>query len=145
MSKAEDFLSTTAQQEIVEAIQMAEKNTSGEIRIHLEKTTSIAHFDRAVEVFNSLEMNKTKERNGVLIYVAVLDKQFVICGDIGINQKVPHDFWESTKNSIQNQFKIGNFKQGLVDGIQNAGQQLKLHFPYNATDTNELPDTISIG
>ena len=145
MSKVEDFLTKIEEQEIVTAIQMAEKNTSGEIRIHLEKTTSIAHFDRAVEVFNTLEMNKTKERNGVLIYVAVIDKQFVICGDIGINQKVPHNFWESTKVIIQNQFKIGNFKQGLVDGIQSAGQQLKQHFPYNGDDTNELLDTISIG
>ena len=145
MSKVEDFLTKLEEQEIVAAIQSAEKNTSGEIRVHLEKTTSMAHFDRAVEVFNILEMNKTEQRNGVLIYVAVTDKQFVICGDIGINQKVPHDFWESTKTIIQKQFKSGNFKQGLVDGIKNAGEQLKLHFPHHGTDTNELLDTISIG
>lgn len=145
MLKVEDFLTKSEEQEIVEAIQQAEKNTSGEIRIHLEKTTSIAHFDRAVEVFNDLQMHQTAERNGVLIYVAVNDKQFVICGDIGINQKVPADFWDATKSIIQNQFKSGNFKQGLVAGIQNAGHQLKLHFPYQGNDTNELSDTISIG
>lgn len=145
MSKVEDFLTKIEEQEIVEAIQLAEKNTSGEIRIHLEKTTSIAHYNRAVEVFNSLEMNKTNNRNGVLIYVAVSDKQFVICGDVGINQKVPHDFWDATKIIIQNHFKNGKFKQGLVDGIHNAGQQLKQHFPYQGNDTNELSDTISIG
>lgn len=145
MSKVEDFLTKLEEQEIVAAIKSAEKNTSGEIRIHLEKTTSMAHFDRAVEVFNFLEMYKTKQRNGVLIYVAVADKQFVICGDTEINQKVPIDFWETTKTIIQNQFKSGNFKQGLVDGIKNAGEQLKQHFPYNNNDTNELSDTISIG
>ncbi len=145
MSKVEDFLTKIEEQEIVEAIQLAEKNTSGEIRIHLEKTTSIAHYNRAVEVFNSLEMNKTNNRNGVLIYVAVSDKQFVICGDVGINQKVHHDFWDATKIIIQNHFKNGKFKQGLVDGIHNAGQQLKQHFPYQGNDTNELSDTISIG
>ena len=145
MSKVEDFLTKLEEQEIIAAIQSAEKNTSGEIRIHLEKTTSIAHFDRAVEVFNDLGMDKTNLRNGVLIYVAVNDKQFVICGDSGINTKVAHDFWESTKAIIQNQFKAGNFKQGLVDGISNAGEQLKQHFPYNGNDTNELSDTISIG
>ena len=145
MSKVEDFLSKIEEQEIVAAIQVAEKNTSGEIRIHLEKTTSIAHFDRAVEVFNALEMHKTTHRNGVLIYVAVNDKQFVICGDSGINQKVPNDFWETTKAIIQDQFKKGNFKQGLVEGIRSAGEQLKAHFPYQSNDSNELSDTISIG
>lgn len=145
MSKVEDFLSKIEEQEIVAAIQSAEKNTSGEIRIHLEKTTSIAHFDRAVEVFNMLEMHKTTHRNGVLIYVAVNDKQFVICGDSGINQKVPNDFWETTKSIIQQQFKNGNFKQGLVEGIKSAGEQLKAHFPYQSNDSNELSDTISIG
>ena len=145
MSKVEDFLSKIEEQEIVAAIQSAEKNTSGEIRIHLEKTTSIAHFDRAVEVFNGLEMHKTTHRNGVLIYVAVDDKQFVICGDSGINQKVPTDFWETTKAIIQDQFKNGNFMQGLVEGIKSTGQQLKVHFPYQSNDSNELSDTISIG
>ncbi len=145
MSKVEDFLSKVEEKAIVEAIGLAEKNTSGEIRIHLEKATNKLHFDRASEVFNQLEMHKTKDRNGVLIYVAVKDKNFVICGDEGIDKKVPADFWESTKQAIQKQFRKGNFAQGLVDGISNAGEQLKLHFPYQSDDSNELSNEISIG
>jgi uncharacterized membrane protein len=145
MSKVEDFLSKTEEQEIVEAIRVAEKNTSGEIRVHLEKTTSIAAFERAVEVFNLLEMHNTKDSNGVLIYVAVKDKQFAICGDKGINEKVSDDFWNSTKDIIGNHFKNGNFKQGLVDGILKAGEQLKYHFPFQDDDTDELSNEISIG
>lgn len=145
MSKGEDFLSKAEEQEIVEAIRGAEKSTSGEIRVHLEKTTSIAPFDRAVEVFNLLEMYKTKDSNGVLIYVAVNDKQFVICGDKGINEKVGEDFWNSTKDLIATHFKNGDFKQGLVDGILKAGQQLKYHFPYQDDDIDELSNEISIG
>jgi uncharacterized membrane protein len=145
MSKVEDFLSKTEEQEIVEAIRVAEQNTSGEIRVHLEKTTSIAPFERAVEVFNLLEMYKTKDSNGVLIYVAVNDKQFVICGDKGINEKVGEDFWNTTKDTIATHFKNGNFKQGLVDGILKAGQQLKHHFPYQDDDIDELSNEISIG
>ncbi|MBC7524856.1 MAG: TPM domain-containing protein [Flavobacterium sp.] len=145
MSKVEDFLSKKEEQEIVDAIQVAEKNTSGEIRVHLEKTTSIAPYDRAVEVFNLLEMHKTKDANGVLIYVAVNDKQFVICGDKGIDDKVDINFWSTTKDAIVNQFKIGNFKQGLIDGILKAGEQLKQHFPYQDDDTDELSNEISIG
>ncbi len=145
MSKVEDFLTKSEEQAIVEAIVLAEKDTSGEIRIHLEKKTDKLHFDRATDVFNSLEMYKTKDRNGVLIYVAVKDKNFIICGDQGIDQKVPNDFWESTKAVIQNQFKIGNFAQGLIDGITKAGEQLKHHFPYQSDDSNELSNEISIG
>ena len=145
MSKVEDFLSKTEEQEIVEAIRVAEKNTSGEIRIHLEKNTSIAAFERAVEVFNPLEMHKTKDSNGVLIYVAVKDKQFAICGDKGINEKVSSDFWDTTKDIIATNFRNGNFKQGLVDGILKAGEQLKYHFPHQDDDVNELSNEISKG
>ncbi len=139
------FLTNKEEEAVVEAIRTAEKNTSGEIRVHLEKKTSIAPMDRAVEVFHLLEMNNTKDANGVLIYVAIDDKKFAICGDKGINERVPADFWETTKNLMANHFKNGNFKQGLVDGILKAGEQLQTYFPYQDDDKNELPDTISIG
>lgn len=145
MSKVEDFLSKTEEQEIVEAIKIAEKNTSGEIRVHLEKKASTDSLQRAVEVFYSLGMDKTKDSNGVIIYVAVKDKQFVIYGDKGINEKVATDFWNSTKEIMQSHFKNGNFKQGLIDGILKAGEQLKQFFPYTDDDTDELSNEISIG
>ncbi|WP_310556786.1 TPM domain-containing protein [Flavobacterium sp.] len=145
MSKVEDFLTKEEELEIIEAIRVAEKNTSGEIRIHIEKETSVVAIDRATEVFNTLEMHKTKEANGVLIYVAVKSKQFAICGDKGINEVVPNDFWETTKNVMANHFRNGNFKQGLVDGILKAGEQLKKYFPFDDNDTNELSNEISKG
>ncbi|MGY0393198.1 TPM domain-containing protein [Bizionia sp. KMM 8389] len=145
MSKIEDFLTANEEQAIIDAIRKAEKNTSGEIRVHLEKTSKIDVFERAMEVFHNLKMDNTKLQNGVLIYVAVEDRNFVIFGDKGINDVVAPDFWDSTRNVIQNQFKQGNFKQGLVDGILKAGAVLETHFPWDHTDTNELPDTISKG
>jgi len=78
MSKVEDFLSKKEEEEIVDAIRTAEKNTSGEIRVHIEKSANGDSFDRALEVFHYLKMDNTKEQNGVLIYVAVVDKHFVI-------------------------------------------------------------------
>ena len=145
MSKVEDFLSRKEEAEVVEAIRMAEKNTSGEIRVHLEAHSEIDAFDRAAEVFDFLHMNNTKQSNGVLIYVAVEDRTLVILGDSGINDVVAADFWESTKDAIIAQSKNGNTKQGLVDGIIKAGEQLKMHFPYKKGDINELPDEISVG
>lgn len=145
MSKVEDFLTAQEEQEIVEAIQTAEKNTSGEIRVHIEKTTSIDAFDRALEVFHLLNMNETKLKNGVLIYLAVKDKSFVICGDEGINDLVENDFWDTTKDAMLAHFKKGDFKQGLIDGILKAGNQLKAYFPYQEGDENELSNEISKG
>ncbi|MBA4134559.1 MAG: hypothetical protein C0525_07525 [Flavobacterium sp.] len=145
MSKTEDFLTPEEEQEIVAAIRTAEKNTSGEIRVHLEKQTSIAAFDRAMEVFHLLKMDETALKNGVLIYLAVKDKTFVICGDKGINDLVPHDFWDCTRDIMVSHFKEGRFKQGLIDGILRAGEQLQKYFPYQEGDTNELSNEISKG
>ena len=143
MSKETDFLTQEEEQAIVEAIRLAEKETSGEIRVHIEKTTSKVHFDRALEVFNELKMDQTELKNGVLIYLAVDDHKFVICGDKGINDVVPEGFWDITKNVMAARFKSGNFKQGLIDGITKAGTQLQQHFPYETGDTNELSNEIS--
>ena len=145
MSKVEDFLTKEEEQAIVEAIRMAEKETSGEIRVHIEKTTSKAPYDRALEVFHDLGMDATELKNGVLIYLAVKDQKFVICGDKGINDLVPKDFWDCTKEVMTTQFKTKNFKQGLIDGITRAGEQLKKYFPYQDGDTNELSNEISKG
>src|SRR5680860_602577 len=144
MSKVEEFLSAKDEEEVVEAIRMAEKATSGEIRVHIEKSHGeLDIFERAMEVFHLLKMDNTKQENGVLIYVAFDDRDFVIYGDSGINKVVPKDFWESTKDAIVAQFKSGNFKQGLIDGILKAGNELQHHFPWNEDDTNELSNTIS--
>lgn len=145
MSKVEDFLTAEEEQEIVSAIGTAEKNTSGEIRVHIEKETSIAAIDRAVEVFQKLNMENTRERNGVIIYIAVKSHQFAIYGDKGINEKVADDFWDCTKDVMMKHFKEGNFKQGLTEGILNAGEQLKKHFPFQDDDTDELSNEISKG
>jgi uncharacterized membrane protein len=145
MSKVEDFLTKEEESAIVEAIRVAEKNTSGEIRVHIEATTSLDAYDRAMEVFHELNMDATELQNGVLVYLAVNDKTFVICGDKGINDVVAPDFWDCTRDAMVSQFKLGNYKQGLIDGILNAGEQLKKYFPWQEGDTNELSNEISKG
>ncbi|AWI24578.1 TPM domain-containing protein [Flavobacterium pallidum] len=145
MLNLENFLTKEEEQQIVEAIQKAEKETSGEIRVHIEKTTSIAALDRAVEVFNLLNMHQTALKNGVLFYLAVDDKAFAICGDKGIDEVVPSDFWDSTKEVMMSHFKNGDFKQGLIDGIHKAGKQLQSHFPCAEDDKDELSNEISRG
>lgn len=145
MSKVEEFLSTKEEAEVVEAIRLAEKNTSGEIRVHIEKENPMAPFERAIAVFNELKMYDTKDRNGVIIYVAVKSKQFAIFGDKGINEKVADDFWNCTKDIMAAHFRNGDNCQALVEGIHNAGVQLQKHFPFQSDDTDELTNEISKG
>lgn len=131
------------QLQIRKAIESAEKNTSGEIRICIEKTCSEEVLDRAVAYFKKLNMHKTSLRNGVLIYLSTVDRKFAIIGDAGINKVVPDNFWDSTKETMLNQFKFGNLTEGIVSGIEMAGGQLKKYFPHRDTDHNELPDDIA--
>jgi uncharacterized membrane protein len=145
MSKVEEFLTSEEELEIVQAIRQAERNTSGEIRVHIEKSTDISHYNRALEVFHSLKMFNTKQQNAVLIYVAVEDHKFVIYGDKGIDKVVSENFWETTKNVMQQQFKMKQFKQGIVDGVLKAGEELKVHFPWQINDEDELSNEISKG
>ena len=143
MSAVEAFLSKQEEEEIVAAIKHAEKDTSGEIRVHIEAHANEDHFEHAEKVFAQLGMHNTELRNGVLIYIAVNDHQFVILGDEGINKAVPDNFWESTKDVMQAHFREEKFKVGIVEGILKAGEELKTHFPYQEDDQDELSNEIS--
>ncbi|MCG2610639.1 TPM domain-containing protein [Flavobacterium sp. SM15] len=145
MSLTEDFLTPEEEKEIVHAISLAEKNTSGEIRVHIEAHTEKPPLQRAQEVFHALNMDKTEARNGVLFYVGVQDHTFAIIGDQGIDKVVEADFWDCTKDLIIEHFKNKRYKQGLVEGILRAGDRLKKYFPYQSDDTNELSNEISKG
>ncbi|WP_461532086.1 TPM domain-containing protein [Sinomicrobium sp.] len=146
MTEVEQFLTAREEEEIVKAIREAELNTSGEIRVHIEKTSGkLSSYQRAIAVFHELRMNRTELANGVIIYVAVEDRSFAIYGDKGINEVVPSDFWNSTKEVMAAYFKNKQYKEGLTEGIRHAGKQLKQHFPWQEDDINELPDEISKG
>ena len=101
MPHIEDFLTSEEETEIIEAIRIAERNTSGEIRVHIEQNYNGDIFNHALEVFHFLKMDNTLQRNGVLIYVAVDNKSFVVYGDKGINEKVSENFWNSTRDKFQ--------------------------------------------
>ena len=137
------IFSDDEQQRIADAVEAAERFTSGEIRVCIEKTCSEPVLDRAANYFKKLEMDQTSLRNGVLIYVAVTDHKFAIIGDAGINKVVPHDFWDETKEAMLAHFKEGNLVQGIITGINMAGKELQTFFPYLDDDKNELPDHIS--
>jgi len=131
------------EQELIAAtIAEAEKLTSGEIRIAIDKHCEGDAIDKAVSYFNKLGMEKTKHQNGVLIYLAHADHKFAVIGDRGINKVVPSDFWETTRVAMNAHFSGGNLVQGIIAGIKLAGEKLALFFPFQRGDINELPNEI---
>jgi uncharacterized membrane protein len=142
MSVKKSF-SEAEQELIVEAIRKAEKNTSGEIRVHLDKLCAIDPYKRAIKVFENLSMHKTAQRNGVLFYLSIEDRKLAIIGDKGINENVPEDFWNAILEKVVQLFKQGKMAEGLAQGIAMAGQQLSAFFPYQKDDHNELSNDIS--
>ena len=141
--KASSFFSKEQQAQILSSVREAEKETSGEIRVHIESKLEGDVLDRAAWLFKKLGMHKTAERNGVLFYLALNDRKFAIIGDAGINAKVAAGFWDEISELLKQNFKEGRFTEGLLEGIIKAGDQLKTHFPYQLNDVNELPDEIS--
>ncbi len=142
---AKSFLTKEEQEQIVTAIESAELNTSGEVRVHLESICKGDPVERAVYIFDKLKMHKTKERNGVLIYIAFDSRKFAIIGDSGINAKVPDGFWDEEKEILLAALKEGRAAEGLISVIDIAGKSLKEFFPYQKDDTNEQSNEISFG
>ena len=139
------FFNNAQKEMILQAIREAEKETSGEIRLHMESKCKGDPLQRAMQVFAKLKMHKTKLRNGVLIYLAVEHKKFAIFGDKGINEAVPENFWEDVKDEMAAYFAKGDFVTGITKGIHRIGEKLKTYFPYRQDDVNELSDDISMG
>ena len=140
-----DFFTKAQKEEILKAVIEAEKDTSGEIRVHIEESVKEDILDRAAYIFEKLKMHKTSQRNGVLFLLAYKSHKFAIIGDAGINSVVPVDFWDNIKEIMTEFFKENKFTEGLTKGIRMAGEALKHNFPYKEDDVNELSDEISYG
>jgi uncharacterized membrane protein len=131
------------QQRIRAAVEDAERHTSGQLRVCIEKTCSENVLDRAAKYFHQLDMHKTRLRNGVLIYVATVDRKFAIIGDAGINKAVPDNFWDDTKDDMLQHFKVGDIVEGIVTGLEIAGEHLQKYFPHDKGGSNEISDDIA--
>ena len=137
------FFSKKEKKQILAAVLEAEKNTSGEIRVHLEYKTRGPVYGHAQKVFQRIGMTKTDQRNGVLIFLITHDKKFAVLGDVGINEKVPEGFWNDVVQIMQGYFRQNKFAEGISEAVLRVGEKLKAHFPYQTNDKNELPDGIS--
>jgi len=141
------FFSRKERKSILDSIRRAEMQTSGEVRVHLERQlrgeTEEEKFQHAKEIFEKLGMTKTEARNGVLILLGIKSKRFFVLGDTGIHEKVPGGFWDEIVHEMTAFFKEDRFAEGIREGIARIGEKLKTYFPYERDDVNELPDEIS--
>ncbi|MDX2061955.1 MAG: TPM domain-containing protein [Bacteroidia bacterium] len=145
MSKsASQLFQAEERQLIVEAIQRAEGHTTGEVRVFIEDRCSGDVLERAKRLFFELDMHKTANSNGTLVYLAVKDHKFAVLGDRGIDNVVPPGFWDTTRDVMRDQFSQGNFLTGLVVAIDSIGLKLQEFFPKTDDDVNELPDEVII-
>jgi len=138
------LISKSDEERIVNAVKGAEKDTSGEIRVHLQTRVKEDIFTVAKKKFADLGMTATELRNGVLIFIALKDRKFAVLGDQGINDRVPDDFWESTVAKMTDFFSKDDLAGGVEAGLREAGRVLKEYFPYQSDDVNELSDEISV-
>lgn len=144
--KKRRFFSKEEEERMVEAIRSAETMTSGEIRVFVESHCRFINpVDRAMELFGALEMTKTKDRNAVLLYFAMQDKQMAILADEGIYQKMGQAFWDNEVKTIMAEFKAKHFTDGICHMIHDVGEALQSNFPYQRDDQNELADGIVFG
>ncbi len=146
-SRKKPFFSEKENEKIVQSIQEAEKQTSGEIRVFVEgRCKYVDALDRAVEIFANLKMEKTELRNGVLFYIAIKDKQLAILADKGIHEATGNEHWKNVVKEILSVFSKDSVVAGITASIYKIGQALKEHFPYDKdVDKNELPDEIIFG
>jgi len=145
--KKKKLLSASQEELVVNAIRAAEKNTSGEVRVYIESHCRFVDpVDRAIEVFFGLKMNDTDDHNGVLIYVALKDRQLAIYGDEGIHAKVGKEYWQNAVKEMLLHFNKEDHVAGICQTVISIGQTLEKEFPYDARDDkNELPDEIVFG
>lgn len=142
---ARELLSEEERIAVRNAVEEAEKLTSGEIRVYMEEECPADYLGRAAFIFEKLGMTETELRNGVLIYIAVKDQILAIIGDSGIHEKVGDNFWEEIKQEMMLQFRNGAYAAGIIHAVKAAGAALGRYFPYQADDRNELPDDITFG
>jgi uncharacterized membrane protein len=142
--KLDDFLKKVDHGRIVKAIRSAEARSRGEIRVHVSHRAVDDAQAAAAREFEKLGMTATKERNGVLLYVAPKVRRFAVIGDIGIHDKGGRDLWPRLAAMLEAAFREGRYTEGLVEAIAQIGELLAQHFPRTAgADVNELPDQIS--
>jgi len=144
--RTHNFIRELEHDRIVQAIKNAEAKTSGQIRVFLQRGKFEEDaLERAQGKFLQLGMQKTAERNAVLIFVAPRMQKFAVVGDEGVHQKCGEKFWQELVARMREHFLRENFTDALLEAVEATGALLAKHFPRTGPATNELPDEVIEG
>lgn len=138
-----EFLTSAQMASLVECIQTAEDHSTGEIRVHIDSTTEHHNANVAFEIFKSLNMENTVQRNAVLFHINFEQRYLTIIGDTGIHEVVHQRFWDKIHDQATIEFSKNNYYEGLKNAILETGQELKKYFPVQGTNVNELSNEIT--
>lgn len=100
--------------------------------------------EQAFQEFYGNDLHKTEAATGVLLFVSLLEHRVIVLGDRGIADVVPGEAWQETDAAILQGIRAGSLRDGLIQGIERAGDVLAEHFPYEDGDRNELPDRLIV-
>ena len=143
--KTKDFLSKLNHEQLVAEIAKAEAGTSGEIRVFVQRGPVGHALTDARTQFRKLGMEKTKERNGILIFVAPRARQFAVIGDEGVHAKCGPQFWKDLVEAMGAHFRKEDFTAAITHAIHEAGDLLGRYFPRQDGDRDELANDIAEG
>ena len=145
--KKKDFFTPSEKERIVQVIRLAEQQTSGEIKVYVEARNPLVDpLQRAKELFFKQQMEQTRHRNAVLLYLALKHKEMALYGDEGIHNAVDDSYWNDTVKKMAHEFKKGDVTSAIVRCVEEIGNALKEKFPFdNNNDKDELSDSVMIG
>jgi len=143
LMKTPPFLGPDDESRVLQAIRLAETGTTGEIRVCLASQPIQDVQARARQAFERLGMHQTRDRNGVLLYIAPACRSLAILGDDAIHARCGDAFWHHIADDLSAEFARNAVVPGLVRAITELGEVLARHFPRQPGDTNELPDSIA--
>jgi uncharacterized membrane protein len=144
--RTKEFLGKLDHDRIVQAIRDVEARTSAEVRVYIQRGKLDGDALIAAQArFQKLGMDKTEERNAVLIFIAPRAHKFAVIGDKAIHGKCGEQLWQSVVDRMRAHFQEAEFGEALVEAIEEVGNALVLHFPKRSSEANELPDDVVEG
>lgn len=96
---------------------------------------------RAEAAFLEEEVFRTRDRTGILIFLALWEHRAVILGDEGIHRSVPKGAWQQLVDDLVAGIRDGRATEALVDVIDRCGDLLERRgVERRSDDEDELPD-----
>ncbi|MBA4270214.1 MAG: hypothetical protein C0447_12450 [Methylobacterium sp.] len=100
--------------------------------------------DVALREFTARGLSRTRQRTGVLLYVAIQERYAEIIADSGIDGRVEQAVWDGIVESVVLAGREDRLREGIVTAVRAIGAVLANHAPRSPDDVDELPNNVVI-